>query len=161
MSINATLLGQMITFGIFVLFTMKFVWPLLNKALIDRKNKIADGLAAAKKGHKILENANIDAKHHLIEARKQAKSITDNANLKATKILEEIKVLAKKEKDEIVLSGDKQVRQCYNQMKYDLENNVSELVLLIVKKVLSREINSSDHRALINDLSKNIKDIKI
>ncbi len=60
MSINATILGQMITFGIFVLFTMKVVWPILDKALTDRKNKIAEGLSAAEQGHMKLKNAKTD-----------------------------------------------------------------------------------------------------
>ncbi len=49
MNINATLLGQMITFVLFVWFTKRFVWPPINKALVDRQDKIADGLAAAEK----------------------------------------------------------------------------------------------------------------
>ena len=55
MSITATLIGQMITFGLLVWFTMKFVWPPLLQALEERKKKIADGLAAGEKGKQELE----------------------------------------------------------------------------------------------------------
>ena len=47
MSINASLLVQMIVFLILVWFTMKFVWPPITKALDERSRRIADGLAAA------------------------------------------------------------------------------------------------------------------
>ena len=47
MDINATLLVQMITFAIFVWFTMKFVWPPIMQAMKEREAKIAEGLAAA------------------------------------------------------------------------------------------------------------------
>ena len=40
MDINITLVGQMITFAVFVVFTMKFVWPPLRKALDERREKI-------------------------------------------------------------------------------------------------------------------------
>ena len=50
MSINATLIGQMITFALLVWFTMKYIWPPLFDSLEERKKKIADGLAAAEKG---------------------------------------------------------------------------------------------------------------
>ena len=46
MDINATLIGQAIWFAIFIWFTMKFVWPPLQKAIGDRQKQIADGLAA-------------------------------------------------------------------------------------------------------------------
>ena len=44
MSINATLIGQMITFTLLVWFTMKYVWPPIIAALEERKIKIAEGL---------------------------------------------------------------------------------------------------------------------
>ena len=41
MSINATLIIQMIVFAILVWFTMKFVWPPITAALDERAKKIA------------------------------------------------------------------------------------------------------------------------
>ena len=49
MSINATLIAQLIVFLILVWFTMKFVWPPIAAALDERARKIADGLSAADK----------------------------------------------------------------------------------------------------------------
>ena len=50
MNFNATLIGQMITFGLLVLFTMKYVWPPIMQAMQDRQKRIADGLASAERG---------------------------------------------------------------------------------------------------------------
>ena len=58
MSINATLIAQLIVFLILVWFTMKFVWPPIVKALDERATKIADGLSAADKAKAELSNAN-------------------------------------------------------------------------------------------------------
>ena len=57
MNINLTLLGQAISFGIFVWFCMKYVWPPILKALEERAETIADGLAAAERGNRHLEEA--------------------------------------------------------------------------------------------------------
>ena len=54
MDLNLTLIGQMITFALFVWFTMKFVWPPITKAMEDRQQQIADGLAAAEQGKRDL-----------------------------------------------------------------------------------------------------------
>ena len=48
MNINGTLVAQAIVFALLVLFTMKFVWPPIAKALDERAQKIAEGLASAK-----------------------------------------------------------------------------------------------------------------
>ena len=49
MYLNATLFAQIAVFIILALFTMKFVWPPIVKALDERAAKIADGLAAAER----------------------------------------------------------------------------------------------------------------
>lgn len=57
MNINVTLIAQVIVFILLVLFTMKFVWPPIVKALDERANKIAEGLSAAERGKADLEKA--------------------------------------------------------------------------------------------------------
>ena len=55
MNMNATLIGQLIAFTVFVLFCMKKVWPPLLQAIEDRQKTIADGLAASERAEKDLE----------------------------------------------------------------------------------------------------------
>jgi F-type H+-transporting ATPase subunit b len=55
MNINATLLGQFITFAILVWFTMRYVWPPITKAMHEREMKIAAGLEAAERSKRELE----------------------------------------------------------------------------------------------------------
>ena len=50
MNLNLTMFGQMITFTLFVVITMKYVWPFITNALNERQAKISDGLAAAERG---------------------------------------------------------------------------------------------------------------
>lgn len=156
MSINATILGQMITFAIFVLFTMKFVWPLLNNALVERKDKIMNGLIAAEHGHKTLQDAKTEAQIHLSTAKTKAESIISNANQLASNIIDEAKNLAVKEKNEIILNGKKQVELSYQQAKVDLQSHLSKLVIIGVEKILSRSIDVSDHKSLLDNMTKDI-----
>ena len=57
MNLNATLIAQLVVFFILVVFTMKFVWPPIVKALDERAKKVADGLAAADKAKADLAHA--------------------------------------------------------------------------------------------------------
>ena len=50
MNFNATLIGQTITFFVFVWVCMKYIWPPLMAALEARTAKITEGLAAAEQG---------------------------------------------------------------------------------------------------------------
>ena len=68
MNFNATLIGQTITFIVFVWFCMKFIWPPVMNALETRKKKIADGLAAGERGRHEKELAEERAKDILREA---------------------------------------------------------------------------------------------
>ena len=57
MNLNATLLGQMIAFGLFVWFCWKFVWPPLLATMEERAQKIEQGLKDSEESaKKILRN---------------------------------------------------------------------------------------------------------
>ena len=98
MDINATIIGQTIAMIVFVWFCMKFVWPLIIGMLEERQNEIAEGLAAADKGSRALEEAEAEKAVILDEARGQAREIIDQANTRANHIVEEARTEAGSEK---------------------------------------------------------------
>ena len=79
MNLNATLLGELIAFIVFVWFCMKYVWPPLNDAIEARQQKIIDGLAASDRADKDLELAQVKATAQLKEAKTQAAEIIEAA----------------------------------------------------------------------------------
>ena len=83
MNINATLIGQLIAFMVFVWFCMKYVWPPLLEAIEKRQKDIADGLAKSEKGQKELELAQNKATEQLKEAKTQAAEIIEQAKKRA------------------------------------------------------------------------------
>ena len=95
MNINATLIGQSISFFLFVWFCMKFVWPPLMAALDERKKSIADGLAAAERGRQEHELAERHAKDVIREAKDEASNIIAQAQRRASEIVDESKNDAK------------------------------------------------------------------
>lgn len=156
MDINATLLGQMITFAIFVWFTFKFVWPMIQSSMDERKKKILDGLDAAKQGHEKLRQAEEKSKIHIQEAKEQYNSILANANKQASKILDDAKLGALKERDEIINSGHKQIEQEVNKIKMDLQKQMAELIINGAEKVLLKSINAKDHSTILEKFIKKL-----
>ena len=72
--INLTLFGEILTFIVLVWVTMKYVWPPIIKAINDRQQKIAEGLAAGERGQRDLEIAQQKAIQIVQAARIEAKS---------------------------------------------------------------------------------------
>ena len=91
MCLNATLLIQMTVFAVVVLFSMKFIWPMIMEAIEERNKSISDGLAAAEQGQKKLNEAETEVNTLIKEAKQQASTILDQANTRASGIVESAK----------------------------------------------------------------------
>lgn len=151
MNINATLLGQMITFGLFVWFTMKFVWPLLDNVLKLRNQKIAEGLQAAEHGHKELELAKKLAVQEIREARAKAALIVDRAHEQATFVLESAKTEAIRERAQILAAGYLEIEQQKQGASDQLRSEAVSYAVLMAEKLLGRTMNEVDQQYLLDN----------
>ena len=153
MSINATLIGQMITFALLVWFTMKYIWPPLFDSLEERKKKIADGLAAAEKGQEAMHLAEKKAKGVLKEAKEQSSEIVNLAQKRANELVEASKDTAKKEGERLILVAKAQIEQEKQQAKEGLRREVAALALLAAEQILSAEIDKTKHQDILSKIS--------
>lgn len=152
MNINATLIGQSITFLFFVFFCMKFVWPPIVNALEERKKKIADGIAAAERGEKEQELAEQRAAELLHEAKQQAQEIITAAQKRASEIVDEAKTDAREEGARLVTAAQAEIDQEVNRARETLRSQVAGLAIAGAGKVLDREIDEKAHSDLLNEL---------
>lgn len=149
MNLNLTLLGQVITFAVFVWFTMKYVWPPMMKALAERQKKIADGIAAAEQSQRDLELAERKAMEILRESRENASNIIEAANKRAETMIEEAKEAARLDGQRIVAHAEVQVAQAIIKAKEELRAQVGQLVIMTAEKVLQASLDASKHQQLI------------
>jgi F-type H+-transporting ATPase subunit b len=156
MSINATLLGQMIVFGVFVWFTMKFIWPPLLQAMRDRQKRISEGLAAAERGARELNEATEKAENLLREAREQAKEILGNAQKQANETVERSRDEAREEGKRLKTAARDEIDQAVAHAKDELRREVGRLVVTGAERILRREIDSEAHNDIVDDLVSNI-----
>ena len=152
MNINLTLIGQSITFVVFVWFCMKFVWPPIMNALEQRKKKIADGLAAAERGAHEKELAEKRAAETLHEAKQQAQEIINQAQKRANEIVEESKDNARGEAERIVAAANAEIEQEVNRAREQLRGQVVSLAVAGAGKVLKKEIDEKANEQLLQDL---------
>ncbi len=150
MNLNLTLLGQMITFAVFVWFTMKYVWPPMTKALTERQKKIAEGIAASEKSQRELELAERKVMEMLQQSRDAASQIIESANKRAEIIIEEAKEGARLDAQRILSHGQAQIEQAVIKAKEELRLELGNLVLMTTEKVLGRSMDAVLHQELIN-----------
>ncbi len=156
MNINLTLVVQMLVFAVFVWFTMRFVWPPLVKALEERQEKIADGLAAAERGRRELELAQHRAKDEMKQAKVQSAEIVEKANRRAAQIVDEAKDDARQEVQKLAKIAEEHISQEVNRAKDGLRKQVAALAVAGAEKILAREIDERANRALLDNLIKEI-----
>ena len=156
MNINATLFGQLIAFFLFWWFCAKFVWPPLVAALAERKAKIADGLAAAERGHHEKELAEQRATELVREAKQQAAEIINQAQKRANEVEEEGKEKGRSEGERMKLAAVAEIEQEANRAREALRAQVVALALEGAEKVLDREINAEAHGEYLDKLAANL-----
>jgi F-type H+-transporting ATPase subunit b len=151
--INATLIGQTIAMIVFVWFCMKYIWPPLLKAIEERQEKIAEGLAAADKGQRSLEAATARANEIVEEARKQATGILDQAHARANEIVAEGKVTGNKERERQLAAAKAEIEQEANRAREELRGQVSAIAIASAEKILRREIDPKTHEDILGKLA--------
>lgn len=156
MNINLTLFAQAIVFVSFILFTAKFVWPPLMKAVDERTKKIADGLAAAEKGNRALAEASVRRDEELKAARVQAQEILAAANKQAGQMVEQAKGTAQAEAERIKAAAADDVGREINRARESLRKQVGELAVAGAAQILKREINAATHADVLKELAAKI-----
>lgn len=152
MNLNATLIGQTITFLVFVWFCKKFVWPPMMSAMEARQKKIADGLAAAEKGQEAQAIAEQEAAELVGTAKTQASEIIANAEKRGSTLVDEAKNTATSEKQRIVDSATAELEQEVNSAREELRGQVSSIAIAAASKIVGKEIDEKTHASLVDDL---------
>ena len=152
MNINATLFAQMITFGILIWVTMKFIWPPLAQAMDERAQRIAEGLAAADRAKAELQDANARVDEEIKKARVQASEIIDKAQQQANQILDKAKADALLEAARQKAIAQTEIEGMVGKARETLRSQVAALAVQGAQKIIQREINQDTHKVLLDQL---------
>lgn len=152
MNINATLFLQAIVFAILVWFTMKYVWPPITKALDERAQKIADGLAAADKAKSELNNANKRVEEELAKSKGESAVRLAEAERRAQAMIEEAKAKATEEGGKIIAAAKVEAEQQTFKARETLREQVAALAVKGAEQILRKEVNASVHADLLGRL---------
>jgi len=151
-NINATLIGELIAFLVFVLFCMKYVWPPIIGAIEARQQKIADGLAATDRAEQDLRLAQEKAKQQLVDAKAQASALIDQAKKREQQIIDEAAGKAQAEREKILAQAKAEVEAERIRAKEELRKQVAALAVAGAEKILQRSIDEAGHSDILEKL---------
>jgi len=149
MNINFTLVMQAISFGVFVWFCSKFVWPYLMRAIDTRQKQIADGLAAGEQGRQDLATAERKIAAMLTEAKTRSSDIIAQGEKLKTETIDAAKQEAKAEAARILAAAKDEIEQEVVRAKEALRDQVADLAVAGASKILKREVDAKAHADLL------------
>jgi F-type H+-transporting ATPase subunit b len=152
-NLNATLFAQFVVFFILAGFTMKFVWPPLMKALDERAERIANGLAAADRGKAEMAAAEKRVQAELASARDEVQKRIADAEKRAQMIIEDAKKTASEEAARILANAQAEAVQQSTRAREELRSQVAALAVQGAEQILKREVNPAVHADLLSQLA--------
>src|SRR5690606_22636162 len=156
MNLNLTLFAQALAFAGLIWLIATFIWPPLLKALEERQQKIAEGLAAADRSQKDLAQAQDKVNELLKEARAKANEIIDQAHARANQIVDAARDEAVVEATRQKALAQAEIESSANRAREELRRQVSVLAVSGAEKLLHREIDANAHKALLDELAAEI-----
>ena len=154
MNFNFTLIGQLLAFILFVWFCIRYVWPPMLQILEEREKEVADGLEAASRGRKELEDANAQREIIVDEAKKEAADLVSQAGQRANQMIEDAKTQAQDEAERIKTSAKADLDQAAKKAREEIRSEVATLVVAGAEKILGSEIDQEKNAEIIEEISK-------
>ena len=148
---NGTFIVVLLSFLVVVWVIGKKVLPVLNKVLTERQDQIRGELEAADKAKADAEEADVERRAALEEARAQAREIVSNAATAADQTKLRAEADAQAIHDRIVQAADAEVVIARQAAVEEVSARVGEIVLAAAERVIGREIQASDHQDLIDE----------
>lgn len=152
MNINGTLVAQAIVFALLVAFTMKFVWPPIAKALDERAQKIAEGLASADQAKSELSVANKRVEEELAKSKGESAVRLAEAERRAQAMIQEAKAKATEEGSKIIAAAKVEAEQQTVKARETLREQVAVLAVKGAEQILRKEVDANVHADLLGRL---------
>ena len=152
MNLNATVLGQAISFFLFVWFCMKYIWPPIITVIEKRQKDISDSLNFVKKERENLKFDQEKMKKEIKNQKEEVLMLINQAKQQRNIILEEAKINAEKERKKIILQAHSEILLEREKIRKELRQQVSRLAIIIAEKIIQRSVKKNENNDIINEL---------
>ena len=148
-SINYTLIAQVVNFIILLWVLAKFAYKPLLKAMDDRRTKIVKDMDQADHARKEAEELKAEYVTQLKNDKKEANDIIAKANAMAQELHDEALANAQKEREELLASGRQTVEIEKKKALLDVREQIIALSTEIAGRVLQEKLTSAEDQQLV------------
>jgi F-type H+-transporting ATPase subunit b len=159
-SINATLLLQMINFAIIVWIFKKYLVKPMNKFIEERKEKIRLDLENAEKSKTDALAFKKDSEVQLKEARQKAQDTMNDAIRKAEEIKEEILKEAHTSREKMITAAEADIVKIKDQVKRELRGEMTEIAIKLAEKMIGEKMTNQIESNLVDSFIDKVGETK-
>jgi F-type H+-transporting ATPase subunit b len=151
-NLNATVLGQAISFFLFVWFCMKYIWPPIITVIEKRQKDISNSLSVVQQERENLKFDQEKIKKEIKDQKEEILILINRAKQQRNTILEEAKINAEKERKKIMLQAHSEILLEHVKIHKELRQQVSQLAIIIAEKIIQRSVKKNENNDIINEL---------
>jgi len=148
---NGTFVVEVVVVLVILWVMKKKVLPVLNKAMVERQDKIRTALEAADQAQAQAAAAGDEREKLLSAARDQAREIVANAQATSDQIKAESGARGQAEYERILANADAEVAQARQRAIDEASAKMGEIVFELVAKIVGREVDQSAHQDLVRE----------
>ncbi len=144
-------LSQVISFGIVFFILARFAFPMIQRTLEKRTAIIQEGVENAERARRDLAEAIANAEHIIREARQQQQEIIAQAQKLAEKEAERIREEAEARAVQFEQQQVARIQQEATRARAELSRMVVNLSINAAGKVISRSVDNTDNRRMVEE----------
>ena len=153
-----TVIVTVITFAILLALLKKFAWGPLKEVMDKRERDINRDIDEAEKAKLNAQKLEEENKKTLKQTQDEVQRILEDARVQARKQHEEIIHEANIRANGMIETAQSEINSEKERALADINNQVSELSVLIASKVLKKEISEQDQKELVDKYLKEAGD---
>jgi F-type H+-transporting ATPase subunit b len=150
------LLAQLLNFAIVMFILWRWAYKPVFAVLEARRQKIADGVAAAEKSMAQLAKTEVDRKAILVQAGDQANQLIEEARVAALRVREVETQKAIAAAEQILIKAREAAAQDHDRMLRELKREVGRLVVQTTATVTGKILTPEDQRRLAEETEKQL-----
>ena len=147
-----------IAFGFLFIVLSKFILPKISENLEERKSQILENIGAAEKQREASENKIKEYEKIIINSKNEAKNYYSKAREKILKDIYKKSETLKNEINKEIKKAEKEISDLKNKSPEKINKIAVETSSDLVKQLIGVEVNNSSISAIVEDVSKKVKE---
>ena len=150
LTINATLVAQLLIFLVMLGVLYRFAWGPLLRILNERRARIQQGVEATERAKQELEAAERERQAKLEEARREAQAMLDRIAKQGEDLRKELETKAREQAESLIAKARAEIQQEREKAVQDLRSQVADLAVMAAGQIIGESLDAKKHRELID-----------